>query len=343
MIPLHRKKTYDLLAYEALFRCMHPTHRHHESIVSVYKKEKAGFDGERNVDYKLSAYPRDDLFLIKGLRLDNPPFYFQIDTLILTKQFITLLEIKNQQGTFMYDAKLRQLTQDVNGQVKAYKDPILQVDAQKMHLQAWLERRGIYGIPIETLVVVAFPSTVIANVREDPDVYNQIIHTESLHQHLDRIHAKHEKDVFTKREMTNLHRQFLRANQPLRTHILNTHHVEQHHLIPGIPCSQCARYPMIRKRGKWQCPACSATDDDAHKQRILDYFLLHDDTITNRTCRSLLQIDSPRTAYRLLNGMNLKHTGTNKGRKYMAPALGDFPQQSSFPEPPKNHTRNPMR
>nr|WP_255259872.1 nuclease-related domain-containing protein [Lentibacillus sp. CBA3610] len=103
-------------------------------MVSEYKREKAGYDGEKNVDYKLSTYPQKDFFVFQGIRLQNPPFYFQIDTLILSKKVIFILEVKNKQGTFKYDSKQRQLTQEVDGQIKSFKDPILQAEGTKSRI-----------------------------------------------------------------------------------------------------------------------------------------------------------------------------------------------------------------
>ncbi|SFD37250.1 Nuclease-related domain-containing protein [Lentibacillus persicus] len=327
----YRTKTHKLLAYEAMFRRILKEYWLNDSIVSAYKREKAGYDGERNVDYKLSTYPHKNLFIFQGLRLANPPFHFQIDTLLLTKKFICILEIKNKKGTFKYDSKQQQLTQEINGETKSFKDPILQAEAQKAHLVSWMENKAKYNIPIETLVVVAFPSTIIENVREDPDVYKKIIHNESLHQHLDRLNNNFTEEQFTKADLRNLCKTLLHEDTALRTDLLQKHHLTERHLIKGIPCERCQHYPMKRLYKKWQCPNCYSTSFKAHQRVILDYFLLHGPTITNKECREILQIDSPRTAHTLLNSMHLQHDGRNKGRKYYAPYMSDFPQNSSFP------------
>ncbi|WP_246202514.1 nuclease-related domain-containing protein [Virgibacillus doumboii] len=190
VVPLElnlRLKTYDLLTLEAVFRRLPEKYLYNESLISDYKKEKAGYDGERTVDYALSTFPRNDFLIIKGLRLENPPFHFQIDTLILSRKFFLILEIKNNKGTLQYDSRQKQLTQVVDGNKKSYKDPIMQAEAQKNHLQIWLQQFGITSPPIETLVVIAFPSTIIENVHKDPLVYEKIIHTASLHDRIERL------------------------------------------------------------------------------------------------------------------------------------------------------------
>lgn len=142
VIPLvlnFRLKTYDLLILEAILRSFQEKYGYNEKLLTAYRKEKAGYDGEQNVDYALSTFPRNDFVIIRGLRLENPPFHFQIDTLILSTNFFLILEIKNFIGTLQYDSKQKQLTQIVDGKIKAYKDPIMQAEAQKHHLQTWLQ------------------------------------------------------------------------------------------------------------------------------------------------------------------------------------------------------------
>ncbi|WP_010531604.1 nuclease-related domain-containing protein [Lentibacillus jeotgali] len=335
-IVLQRKKPHELLAYEALFRCILEKYRQHEAIVSEYKRAKAGYDGEKNVDYKLSTYPHKDFFVFQGIRLENPPFNFQMDTLILTNKVIYILETKNQKGTFKYNSEQRQLTQVVNGEVTSYKDPILQAEAQKTHLRAWLARHGVFNIPIETLVVVAYPTTIIENVTQDPDAYKKIIHNESLHQHLDRLNDSYTTNILTNADIKKLCSTILRENVPLRTSIIQQHNINEQHLIKGVPCEKCYKYPMKRLYKRWQCPYCSAISYNAHERFILDYFLLHGTTITNKQCRELLQVASPKTAYVIMNSMNLRKTGNTSARVYFSPPINDFPQNSIIPVRFKN-------
>ncbi|WP_139343356.1 nuclease-related domain-containing protein [Virgibacillus siamensis] len=326
-----RYKTYDLLSYEALFRRLKEPYRNDQRIISEYRKHKAGYDGERNVDYKLSTFPQNDFFSLKGLRLSNHPHYFQMDTLLLTRKLIYLLEIKNLQGTLHYDSKLCQMTQETKDETVAHKDPILQAEAQKEHLQEFLGDLGIFDVPIETLVVVAYPTTIINNIHQEQWVYNKLIHNENLHHHLHRLSNLYSKDIMTHSMIQKLGRKLLQSNRPLQNDIPAKHGLHQNHFIKGIPCSQCISSPMIRKNRKWICPKCLHESRDAHIQVILDHFLLFGKTITNRQCRELLGLNSARSAYLILNSMKLKSSGKNRGKLYHAPKLGDFPQKSYFP------------
>lgn len=331
LIENYRKKSYDLLIYEALLRRLKGDLWFNEKIIAGYKKEKAGYDGESAVDYTISTFRRNDFVILRGLRLKNPPFYFQIDTLILTKKFICILEIKNYKGIFSYDSKQHQLTQKVNGRINSYKDPILQAEAQKNHLKTWLVHRGFFNIPIETLVVVAYPSTIVENVHQDTTVYNKIIHTASLQLQIERLNNLYSKDSLTMPTVQEIGRQLQQADEPLRTNILQQLGLAEHHFIDGILCTKCNKSPMKRLYKKWLCSGCKNTDTKAHEQVIYDYFLIHGDTITNSQCQQILKIKSPRTPYTLLTGMELRQSGNNRTRKYHAPASQGYPQKSYIP------------
>ncbi len=244
---------------------------------------------------------------------------------------IYILEIKNQQGTLKYDSKLKQMIQEIDGKIISHKDPILQAEAQKTQLREWLAMHGIFNIPIVGLVVIAYPSTIIENVREDPDVYNQIIHRESLHQHLTRLSNNHPDNILTNAQLKKLCHTLKAKDIPLWTDVLAKHGVSDRHLIKGTPCQQCGYAPIQRLNKNWKCPKCSSINPKAHERTILDHFLLHQQTITNKECRNLLQIDSPRMAYNFLNSMNLRKSGNNRGRIYYSPSIQSFPQNSKVP------------
>ncbi|WP_234028499.1 nuclease-related domain-containing protein [Lentibacillus sp. Marseille-P4043] len=330
VIMLLRKKPSVILCYEALFRNLKERYRTNRKLIEDYNRFNAGYYGEKEVDYNLSIYPHKDFFIFHNIRLKNHNNSFQIDTLILSKNFICILEIKNLAGELEYDAELNQLIQKNGDKITAIKDPVLQAETQKMHLKAWLQRLGI-TIPIETLVVISNPSTIFRIKQNDPGIYKKIIRTESLHLHLDEINKKYTKNILNKSQIKMISDSIITNNNPHHPDLIRRYNIQDHHLIKGVSCPSCAYYPMIRLYKKWSCPKCSTTEHSAHERIILDYFLLYNNTITNKQCRDLLQIESPKSIYVILKSMNLKYTGKNSARKYLAPYVNDFPQNSDFP------------
>lgn len=325
-----RKKTHVLLSYEALFRFLKEPYRGNKVINDNYQRFLAGFIGEKNVDYKLSIYPQSDFLIFQDLRLNNHLHFFQIDTLVLSRKFILILEIKNMKDELIYDSQQKQFIQVSEGKRIAYKDPILQAKTQKRHLEFWLRKHNIQ-VPIETIVVSSNPSTIITNIHQDPDIYNKLIHSESLQIYLDEFIKKYPNPCINRSTLKSLSNLFLTNHKPQVSNLIQKFQINKNHLIQGVPCPNCNSYPMGRTYKKWYCSSCNYSDHQAHQRVILDYFLLFKNTISNRECRELLQIKSPNTSYFALKSMNLMQTGNNSGRKYLSPSINNFPQDSSFP------------
>ncbi|MEN1967708.1 NERD domain-containing protein [Lentibacillus sp. N15] len=326
----YRKKPYIILCYEALFRNLNGRYRTNRKLRENYQRFHAGYQGEKTVDYNLMQFPQKNFFVLHDIRLKIHNVHFQIDTLIIYEKFILILEIKNLAGIIEYDSKLRQLVQ-INSEKKiALQDPILQAETQKEHLKAWLQQLNI-SIPIDTLVVNANPSTIINIKQDDPAIYLKLIRNENLHLTLNKITEKYTSKVLLATEISKLSNTILNWNTPLHPNLIKQFNVQERHLKTAITCPECGQPSIKRARGKWVCQKCHTIESNLHEQIILDYFLLHHSTITNRQCRSLLNIDSPRVVYKLLNSLSLKYTGQNSARIYYAPELDDYPQDTIFP------------
>ncbi|MUK89680.1 NERD domain-containing protein [Ornithinibacillus sp. L9] len=331
MINKFRTKPHIILCFEALFRFLKKTVRNSNLLLEEYASYLAGYRGEKATDYTLSIYPHKNSWIYQDLRLNNGPFHFQIDTLIVTAKLIIILEIKNLRGELEYDSRTQQLIQKYGNVKKRHKSPILQAEAQKMNLIKWLNDRGFPPIPIETIAVISNPSSILVNVQDDPSIFNKLINLENLPPILNDLFDKYNVNRFDKKTITELNNYLLNAHNPLDTDLIKQFNVTENNLIKGIPCSKCEHYPMVRQNKTWFCQKCHHVDSKAHERVILDYFLLFNTTITNKECRELLQLKSSKTAYRLLRAMNLESTGNNSARKYHAPPLHEFPQNSSIP------------
>lgn len=336
MVKKIRNKPFNVLVYEALFRRLREQYRNNSIINSDYQKYYAGYRGEKSVDYKLQLMPHQKYLYLPSLRLNNNSLFFQLDTLILTKKFFCILEIKNYQDRLIYDAEQKQLVQIVGDKEYFYKDPILQAETQKMNFNNWLATRGITGIPIETLVVSANPSTNITNLQNDPMFYSKFIHAENLPFQLQQIDSNYSEEILTSKKLNNLRHTLIKANSPFQPNLLELYGVQDIHLNKGVACPNCHSHPMQYAKGKWFCKKCQYKDRFAHERLILDFFLLHQKTITNRECREILQINSPRLIYKFLKAMKLKKTGITSDTKYHAPCEMDYPQDSKLPNRKKS-------
>ncbi|WP_430790242.1 nuclease-related domain-containing protein [Virgibacillus flavescens] len=330
MIVKHRFKSNNLLAYEALYRRIKPQYRENTILQNDYKRYFYGYQGERMVDYKLKMYTVKPAMIFMDLRLKTENRYFQMDTLILTKKFIIIIETKNIRGSVEYDSDFNQFIRKDGDKEDGFKDPILQAETQKINLLTWLEERQLYNIPVESIVVISNPSTIIKHNQRDPKVLNKLIHLESLLHQLEKINQNYAREQVGITTMKKLKNYLISGHTERRPNLMDYYNLNNDYFILGIPCYKCFHYPMIRHFKKWLCPKCRCSGPTDHIRVILDHFLLHSPTITNSEFRELLQLTSSQTSYFLLNAMNLRHTGTNKGRKYHTPTIENYPQDSEF-------------
>ncbi|WHX26031.1 nuclease-related domain-containing protein [Virgibacillus halodenitrificans] len=334
-----RLKPYSVLCYEALFRQLKPQHRNNSTINQDYLFHLAGYRGEQLVDYQLSTHPLRHFHIYKGLRLkvNNNPF--QIDTLLTSTKFFLNIEVKNMKGILNYNSELDQLTQTYNNSEKGYQSPVLQTFSHEMQLNFWLQQvTSFHGIPIESLVVIADPATIVKNPKNDPTFNEKVIYANKLIPKINELKAKYTNNRINKTGLRQIHEAILRCDTPKKPNLIKYYKLNNSHFLSGIECSNCHHSPLKRGRKKWYCCKCNLSDQTAHARKILDYFLLFNSTITNKECKLLLQTESDKTAYTALKSMELFETGSNRGRKYHAPPLEKYPQHSYVPNKERKPT-----
>lgn len=100
MIVKNRTPPIKLRQTEALLGRLKPHNHHKRPIIEQdFKKRKAGYHGEKTVDYHLSFLTDKKYMILNNLRLPLAPDYFQIDSLLVTPCYSLPIEIKNMAGT----------------------------------------------------------------------------------------------------------------------------------------------------------------------------------------------------------------------------------------------------
>lgn len=323
-----RYKPFKLLAYEALLRRLLPPYRHNETIGNHYLKLQAGYQGEKNMDYKLALFPDRDFIHLPDIRLQHHHASFQMDSILLTSKLIFILEAKHMKGILEYHGTERQLVQVDGTDKKGYKDPILQAKTQAMHLQYWLEQRG-WHIPIETLVVSTNQYAIIKNIDHHPDFTHHFVTLENLLFKLNNIFSTYQETVLQPAEKNKLAHLLTSHHRAAKSSLIQQLKVKDDHLIKGIACPKCAFSPLMQIHRAWYCSKCKYDGEVNYQQVVLDHFLMYQHPfITNQMCRDILKTKSPHKTYHLLQSMKLKTLGNNRGRKYLLPSLNRFPQNS---------------
>ncbi|WP_209125534.1 nuclease-related domain-containing protein [Alkalihalobacillus sp. BA299] len=312
MIKKQRSIPLKILKLEALLRRLPLEHPKRSQIKEALAKSLAGYNGEKAIDFHLSFLPEERYTILHDLRIPhNDRLYFQMDTLVLTPKFLLILEVKNINGSLIFDQTFQQLIRTSNDVEEAFPDPLLQVERQKRQLDMWLLKHKFPPVPIKTIVVISNPSTII---KAAPN--KEVIHAASLPNKLIMLDKFSNKEILTLKEIKKLSNLLIKQHQPRDQNLLQQYQIPHTDILTGVHCPECFRIAMIRKRGKWVCPECTTHSSDAHIFSLKDYSLLIDKEVTNQQVRTFLNIMSTTVAKKLLIASNFEQIGENKGRKY---------------------------
>jgi hypothetical protein len=318
LIKKEREIPIKLRKLEALLRRLPSNHLKRSKIEEEYAKIRAGYRGEKSIDYYLNSLDEKRFFVFHDIRLQHcNNEYFQIDILLLTSNYLVILEVKNMNGTLCFDQKFHQLIRALNGKEEAFPDPITQVKRQKKHLHQWLISNHFPSLPIFPLIVISNPATLIKSIPAYSDeVTRKVIHASQLHSKIEQINQQVKDNVLSTREVNKLSRLLLKLHSPHNPDILPHFQLEKKDLLRGIQCPNCKNLEMQRVNGSWTCSSCKTSRKDAHVAALDDYCLLISATITNQELRKFLKITSVSSGAYLLKQLKLETTGSYRHRKY---------------------------
>ncbi|RXT04340.1 nuclease-related domain-containing protein [Ammoniphilus sp. CFH 90114] len=314
MIKKRRKYPLKLKKAHALLRRLHPLHPTRLEIEEDLKKNHAGFRGEKELDYHLGFLPQDDYFIYQGLQLPG----FQIDCLVLCSRFAVIIESKNFSGTLTFDSSSHQFYRTKDNQKEGFPDPILQAKRHKIKLQKWLTTHKLKPLPIQTLISIAFPTTIIETDNSNYHLFETVTHAERIPDKIAALFSFYPEVSLSPYHLKKWNDTLLTEDQAEKFDALAFYQIKPTDFTQGISCRTCYHNPMKRIYGKWKCPGCQATSRKAHVGPILDHLLLVNQ-LTNQDAQRLLHFSTTYTVSRLLSAMKLPFTGDNKGRVYYYP------------------------
>ncbi|MEK0223591.1 nuclease-related domain-containing protein [Bacillus proteolyticus] len=313
MIVKEREMPVYLLQLDALLRRLPTYHPKRNMVAENLAKFMAGYKGEQAIEYPLSFLSETEYSILHDIRLFDQKHYFQIDTLIVSSRFLLFLEIKNIIGTLIFDAKFNQLIRIADGTwEEGFPDPILQLKRQEMQLRKWLSLHGLYNIPMESLVVISSPRTIIKT--SDEILPSKIIHGANLPNRIKQIENQYKEEAIGNTK--GLINQIMNENFPQRQNILAQYKIKKEELLRGVQCEECFTMAMLKEKQGWRCSNCNSTSKHAHLRALQDYTLLIDMITTNSKLRDFLNMQSSSAVKRLLQTMNIPYTGENKGLIY---------------------------
>lgn len=316
MIVKHRGAPLGLFRIEALDRRLPNNHDHKERVQRDHRKIASGVRGEKEIDYPLQ-FLRDDRYLIlHDLRLPDQNGYFQLDTLILCKRYILILEVKNWYGTILFEESGQVMRIGDDGVEEGFSNPTSQVKLQQHRLQKWLQTNGIPTLPLDFLIVISFPSTILKAAPSTKSIPEHIIHNNQLLFNLLELEQTDQPPIVNMKEIKALSKQLIKAHTPLTENILDKYQVKREDLIKGVFCPECSAVPMQRGDRKWHCTICGCISTHAHLETFNDYKMLINNRLSNREAREFLQLNSAYVVKRLLISAGYQHDGKTSARLY---------------------------
>lgn len=317
MIIKERTIPLKIQVLEALLRRIPVNHVKRQQIKEELSRRRTGYHGERSLDYYLSHLSSEKYWIFHDLNLPDGSYNCQIDTLLLTSDFVLILDSKNIGGKLLFDCEIGQFIQYYNGDEKSYDDPIDQAYRHQRCIKNVITTTfNLPNIPIDFLVIISNPQSIISTRGCSEKVKHRICKSHSLPQKIEFMEKIYSREAFSKKELRRLSRLLLKVNTPPATVTLQNSEIKKTDLLTGIHCPSCSYRPMTRFKRKWYCPSCKTFSFDAHFFGLHDYFLLFDSKITNKQFREFAHLSSPHTAKRLLQSLNLKSNGNNKVREY---------------------------
>jgi ribosomal protein S27AE len=322
LIKKERKIPLILQKYEALLRRLPAAHPKRELIEKELAKRRAGYEGEKSIDYYLNEISKDRYFIFHDLRLPIGDSFVQVDTVLLSASYLLILEVKNIKGTLYFDPYI-QLLRVIDSEEEAFPDPILQTERQQKKLISWLTSYQLPMLPIEFLIVISDPSTILKTAPPHKRIPPMVIRAAHLPHKIEAFEKMYREEKITRKEMNKISRLFLKQHTPLNSDVLSAFHLSKDDILTGVHCPNCYTLPILKHphRNRWTCPKCHTIHPDAHIAALRDYALLLGTTITNRECRRFLHLTSVPSAAKLLAAINLEYTGTFRDRKYVLPLI----------------------
>lgn len=313
MLLLDRKTPNSVKIIEALLRRLDSNDKDFTYFQDYLTRLKVGHEGEHRVDREWFEMPYlEQHFLLLNYEVENEfGFTHQVDTLLLTRHFLLILEVKNIAGRVDYEEHKHQfIRRRQNGIEDILTNPIDQLNRHEEFFQRFLAKMKL-SLPIEKAVVMANPSTVIGNVPKSPPV----IHASGLRSFVKKCLVRH-SSVLTSSQLEKLAKVLL-SKVESRQFDLN---ISLDRIRKGVLCESCNyREVMAYKQGFWCCPKCGVRSRRALLRALDDYRLLVSDKITNREFREFFNVGSIFAASKILTRLNLESKGNNKGRFYIIP------------------------
>lgn len=300
----------------ALYRRTPTEHPKKVNVHTDFVKEMTKKKGERTVHFPLRFINKEKVNIIHSTRLLDENGFFQLDTLLLTRFFALILEVKNWYGTLLFDRSGQVIRIGDNQIEEGFPNPISQLYLQKFRLQRWFSNLGVNNLPIVGFVVISFPSTILKTEPPSIDIQKEIIRSEQLPVKINQLFDHYIDKVITSEAIGDISTKIIQAHKPRNEDVLLKYEISVKDLRKGVICDQCSVNSMMKRHKYWRCNNCKFQSETVYLEALNDYRLLIGNKLKNEDIRKFLLIDSPYIVKRLMLKAGFKYEGIKKGRVY---------------------------
>lgn len=314
MIKKRNSYPVRLFGLEALARRLKSADELKSRIEEEVRIARAGVNGEKTLASVFDKYSfSNPHYVFHDLNLKSTGA-FQIDTLFLSLQGATILEVKNIAGKIHFPSEQNQMMRTLdNGLIDAFECPSIQLERNKILLEDWF-RSIDFKIPIHTAVVFSSARQRFTNSRDHLKVLFPLEVPVYLHELLAKPHFL---DIPTINKIAD---KLVTGHQEYNPFpLIEKYNFSVDQIIKGVRCHHCGLHCMSAISTGWYCKMCNHVSKDAHRKAILEYFMLFGGNLTNQSCRDFLLLKSSDKAKRIMKQMNLSYRGVNRGRTYYLP------------------------
>ena len=282
-------------------------------------KRWAGYWGEIALANYVKELPQEKYLIFHDLQLQINGTHFQIDTLLLSQNYILIIEAKNISGTLVFDNVFNQLIRiHEDGNEEAFEDPRVQCQRLQSLLRNWIAKNGCNLLPVDYLIFFKSTNTILKTNPGERVDFNKVSKGRDVFNKIENLEQRYNHERVDGQIITKIGDLLLSQHSPKPINILKEYNLTEKDIRSGVCCpnDKCHHIPMDYKRGKWTCPICQTTSKVAHLKALSDYFHLIKPTITNFEVRSFLHLPNNDITQKILLRLKLPSSGKTKNRIY---------------------------
>lgn len=288
------------------------SHPKYLEVCSDLYNFKAGHGGEERVDEVLRriSFPTP-YAVLPNIRLqDQNILSTQIDILIMTPQYVMVLEVKNWTGTLNFRDSPSQVIQETPTLTRSLDCPCVQAENTKDRLSHWLQQMDVH-LPVYYAVVFPYASTILNVPSSKTGIY---IASELplVFKKLNQLSPLITNDMF-QRTVSKV----WNDNTPFKLNPMCTEYsIPLSDLKKGLFCSHCHFHLMKKSTRMYYCTNCLFIPSNPFVDAMTDWFTMVESTISNKQLR---EFTNTKTSYSVSYYMKLSgyfQRGTTKGSVY---------------------------